>query len=123
MVSMLPEIPRNVTHLCEALFNHPASDITRYFYLRDNIKTYKMKQGAYYSEANCSTLQRGFLLEASLEEESFPLAYSILVYKDAEQVYRLLRAIYRPNNYYCLHVDKKVKLMLSFSLYYHHIIK
>ena len=33
--------------------------------------------------------------------------FSILFYKDLDQVVRLLRAIYRPQNYYCLHLDKK----------------
>ena len=40
-------------------------------------------------------------------ERDFPLAYSLVVYKDAELVERILRAIYRPQNYYCLHVDAK----------------
>ena len=41
----------------------------------------------------------------SREELEFPLAYSILLYKEVEQAERLLRAIYKPQNYYCLHVD------------------
>eukprot|EP00106_Octopus_bimaculoides_P009581 XP_014777023.1 PREDICTED: beta-1,3-galactosyl-O-glycosyl-glycoprotein beta-1,6-N-acetylglucosaminyltransferase-like [Octopus bimaculoides] len=41
------------------------------------------------------------------EELHFPLAYSILMYKDIEQVERLLRAIYRPQNFYCINVDGK----------------
>jgi beta-1,3-galactosyl-O-glycosyl-glycoprotein beta-1,6-N-acetylglucosaminyltransferase/N-acetyllactosaminide beta-1,6-N-acetylglucosaminyltransferase len=43
----------------------------------------------------------------SQEEESFPLAFSILIYKDVIQVERLLRDIYRPQNLYCIHVDRK----------------
>ncbi|OWF39224.1 beta-1,3-galactosyl-O-glycosyl-glycoprotein beta-1,6-N-acetylglucosaminyltransferase-like [Mizuhopecten yessoensis] len=43
------------------------------------------------------------------EEREFPIAYSMVVYKDLEQVERLLRAIYRPQNHYCIHVDLKVK--------------
>jgi len=43
----------------------------------------------------------------SQEEEKFPLAYSIVVHKDAGQVERLLRAIYRPQNSYCIHIDVK----------------
>lgn len=39
------------------------------------------------------------------EELDFPLAYSILLYKDVEQAERLLRAIYMPQNFYCIHVD------------------
>ena len=60
---------------------------------------------------NCTqyVLDRGYILEPVNEEEAnFPLAFSILIYRDVEQVERLLRAIYRPQNYYCIHVDKKV---------------
>ncbi|KAK6187394.1 hypothetical protein SNE40_005434 [Patella caerulea] len=39
------------------------------------------------------------------EEKQFPIAFNILLYKDVAQVEILLRAIYRPQNYYCLHVD------------------
>jgi len=31
---------------------------------------------------------------------------SILMYEQFEQVERLLRLIYRPNNFYCIHVDR-----------------
>ncbi len=50
--------------------------------------------------------ERGYVRRSlSNEEEEFPIAFSILLYKDLQQVERLLRAIYRPNNIYCLHVD------------------
>ena len=41
------------------------------------------------------------------EEANFPIAYSLLIFTFSEQVGRLLRAIYRPQNYYCIHVDRK----------------
>ena len=37
---------------------------------------------------------------------------SVVFYKDVDQVVRLLRAIYRPQNYYCLHLDKKAPAQL-----------
>ncbi|KAK7088343.1 hypothetical protein V1264_022271 [Littorina saxatilis] len=50
----------------------------------------------------------GFNLASVSEEElSFPVAFSLLVYRDADQVERFLRAIYRPHNVYCIHVDFK----------------
>ena len=60
--------------------------------------------------ANCEQFkqERQYLTSpVSREEEEFPIAYSILLYKDTGQVERLLRAIYRPQNYYCIHVDAK----------------
>ncbi len=43
----------------------------------------------------------------SKEEKDFPIAFSILMFEQVEQTMRLLRAIYRPQNLYCIHVDKK----------------
>ncbi|XP_064597282.1 LOW QUALITY PROTEIN: beta-1,3-galactosyl-O-glycosyl-glycoprotein beta-1,6-N-acetylglucosaminyltransferase-like [Liolophura sinensis] len=59
---------------------------------------------------NCSEFisARGYItIPLSAEEMNFPIAYSILMYKDSEQAERLLRAIYQPQNYYCIHVDRK----------------
>ncbi|XP_053431586.1 beta-1,3-galactosyl-O-glycosyl-glycoprotein beta-1,6-N-acetylglucosaminyltransferase [Nycticebus coucang] len=43
----------------------------------------------------------------SKEEAGFPIAYSIVVHHKIEMLDRLLRAIYMPQNFYCIHVDKK----------------
>ena len=48
-------------------------------------------------------------MAASENEAAFPLAYNILVHKDSVQIERLLRAIYRPQNVYCIHMDSKSK--------------
>lgn len=40
-------------------------------------------------------------------EEDFPLAYSMVVHKYAWMVERLIRAVYSPNNVYCIHYDLK----------------
>ncbi|RUS84603.1 hypothetical protein EGW08_007630 [Elysia chlorotica] len=59
---------------------------------------------------NCESFKwsRGYITSPlTQEEEEFPLAYSILVFKDIEMVERLLRSIYRPQNSYCIHVDIK----------------
>jgi len=48
----------------------------------------------------------------SSEEAEFPLAFSIAMYRDVEQTERLLRAIYQPQNLYCIHVDTKSPLLV-----------
>ena len=48
----------------------------------------------------------------SEEEERFPLAFSISMYRDVELAERLLRAIYQPQNIYCFHIDIKSPLLL-----------
>ena len=53
---------------------------------------------------------RGYLTgPVSQKEKDFPIAFSIMMYTDAEQTERLLRAIYRPHNVYCIHVDAKAQ--------------
>lgn len=41
------------------------------------------------------------------EECSFPIAYSLVVHKNSAMVERILRAIYTPQNIYCIHYDQK----------------
>ncbi|XP_072046450.1 beta-1,3-galactosyl-O-glycosyl-glycoprotein beta-1,6-N-acetylglucosaminyltransferase 4-like [Amphiura filiformis] len=59
---------------------------------------------------NCSRFKQERLYfehPLSKEEADYPIAYSMVVYNHTAQVERLLRAIYHPQNVYCLHVDKK----------------
>ena len=68
---------------------------------------------------NCDNFKREneFTLEPhSQEEADFPLAFSILIYKDVEQFVRLLRAVYRPQNFYCIHVDAKSPTNVSMAV-------
>ncbi|CAH1779726.1 unnamed protein product [Owenia fusiformis] len=51
--------------------------------------------------------RRYIMKPTSKLEFDFPIAFDIIMYKDIEQMERLLRAIYRPWNYYCIHVDQK----------------
>jgi hypothetical protein len=46
----------------------------------------------------------------------FPLAFTILVDENAEQLERLLRVIYRPQNIYCIHVDSKSSATLKAAI-------
>ncbi|XP_003417900.1 N-acetyllactosaminide beta-1,6-N-acetylglucosaminyl-transferase-like [Loxodonta africana] len=43
----------------------------------------------------------------STEEAAFPLAYTVTIHKDFDTFERLFRAIYMPQNVYCIHVDEK----------------
>ncbi|KAG7276228.1 hypothetical protein CRUP_018610 [Coryphaenoides rupestris] len=52
--------------------------------------------------------RRGFItVPQRAEEQDFPIAYSMVIHEKVEMFERLLRAIYRPQNVYCVHVDKK----------------
>jgi len=56
---------------------------------------------------NCSVYRkRGYItIPINAEEAQFPIAYIIQIYKDVVQIERLLKAIYRPQNWYCINVD------------------
>ncbi|XP_038190613.1 N-acetyllactosaminide beta-1,6-N-acetylglucosaminyl-transferase-like isoform X3 [Arvicola amphibius] len=53
-------------------------------------------------------VQNHYITETLSEEEAgFPLAFIMTVHKDFDTFERLFRAIYTPQNVYCVHVDKK----------------
>lgn len=54
-------------------------------------------------------LAQGHYITAPLspEEAAFPLAYVMVVHKDFATFERLFRAVYMPQNVYCVHVDDK----------------
>ncbi|XP_047188970.1 beta-1,3-galactosyl-O-glycosyl-glycoprotein beta-1,6-N-acetylglucosaminyltransferase 3-like [Scophthalmus maximus] len=43
----------------------------------------------------------------SQEESDFPIAYSMVIHEKIEMFERLLRAVYTPQNIYCVHADQK----------------
>ncbi|KAJ8401307.1 hypothetical protein AAFF_G00385380 [Aldrovandia affinis] len=55
--------------------------------------------------AACSRLRGDERL--SREEEGYPLAFIVTIHKELEMFTRLLRAIYAPQNVYCVHVGAK----------------
>ena len=75
----------------------------------------------YHKVANCTLVREDFdiLYYVSDEEHQFPLAFVMIVHSRPQQVYRLLRAIYRPHNLYCIHPDAKSDS--SFIKMFHHI--
>ncbi|XP_034398103.1 beta-1,3-galactosyl-O-glycosyl-glycoprotein beta-1,6-N-acetylglucosaminyltransferase 4-like [Cyclopterus lumpus] len=60
--------------------------------------------------SDCQTFirARGYNgVPVSEAERGFPLAYSLVVHKNAPMVERILHAIYAPHNVYCIHYDQK----------------
>ncbi|XP_012495077.1 PREDICTED: N-acetyllactosaminide beta-1,6-N-acetylglucosaminyl-transferase, isoform C-like [Propithecus coquereli] len=53
-------------------------------------------------------IQNHYIMEPlSKDEAEFPLAYVMVIHKDFDTFERLFRAIYTPQNIYCVHVDEK----------------
>ncbi|XP_052251983.1 beta-1,3-galactosyl-O-glycosyl-glycoprotein beta-1,6-N-acetylglucosaminyltransferase-like isoform X2 [Dreissena polymorpha] len=94
---------------CNAIFQGDIDEIQR---AEKIIQVRNVLQPKKYSEMtkNCSHFKRlrGYIDHHLTEvERDFPIAFSLLIYTDIEQSERLLRAIYRPQNFYCIHVDSK----------------
>ncbi|KAI0233903.1 Beta-1,3-galactosyl-O-glycosyl-glycoprotein beta-1,6-N-acetylglucosaminyltransferase [Lamellibrachia satsuma] len=96
---------------CAAMFRGDRAAIDRG---REYVKTHArrpLSSDDYFAmAANCTRFRhaRGYVTRPlSLEENDFPIAFSILMYKSVEQAERLLRAVYAPQNVYCIHVDSK----------------
>ncbi|GFR85004.1 beta-1,3-galactosyl-O-glycosyl-glycoprotein beta-1,6-N-acetylglucosaminyltransferase [Elysia marginata] len=73
---------------------------------------YKRLTNQWYINAtkDCQAFKRtrGYIMSPLTREEGeFPIAFSIVAFKDVEMVERLLRILYRPQNRYCIHVDSK----------------
>lgn len=86
------EIKKGIILMANNSYSRPIVSDSDYIRITDDCDDFISNRGY-----NDQTLSR--------EELEFPLAYSILLYQDVEQAERLLRAIYKPQNYYCLHVD------------------
>ena len=91
---------------CTKLFNGDEKEIAKANGRHDSFSSQTN-----FSSINCKVFvaQRQYILRGTPEESAYPLAYSIVMYKDLDQVEMLLRAIYRPHNFYCIHVDRKAK--------------
>ena len=101
---------------CQKLINGDRSEAVRVRSMKVN-DVFTIPDLRYVTLAsNCTNFvkNRGYITAPlSAAEENFPLAFSILMYKDVEQFERLLRAIYRPHNFYCVHIDGKAKYTIK----------
>ncbi|KAI5932044.1 N-acetyllactosaminide beta-1,6-N-acetylglucosaminyl-transferase isoform X2 [Manis javanica] len=74
------------------------------FYPTDNALKTTFNDSACYEYAT----QSHYITKTLSEEEAgFPLAYTVTIHKDFTTFERLFRAIYMPQNVYCVHVDEK----------------
>ncbi|XP_025102015.1 beta-1,3-galactosyl-O-glycosyl-glycoprotein beta-1,6-N-acetylglucosaminyltransferase-like [Pomacea canaliculata] len=95
---------------CMKLFAGDMKELTRSKQVHKDLPALPTEKDITRLAKNCRNFVRvyGFIMNFLTEEErNFPIAYSILVFKDAHQVTQLLQAIYRPQNVYCIHVDQK----------------
>ncbi|WAR01638.1 GCNT1-like protein [Mya arenaria] len=98
---------------CDKLFANDLVELTKASaFLQQRNFTFPRRPDENFIELtmNCDNFKesRGyFVYPPTQEEKSFPIAFNILFHQNVEQLERLLRAIYRPQNQYCIHVDGK----------------
>ena len=109
-VIRVPEPRSGRSYSCAKLIQADSSEQARVLQTPDN-SVFTIPNEKYIDmTSDCAKFrtERAYTMHAlSQDEAQFPIAYSILMFKDVEQFERLLRAVYRPQNYYCIHVDLK----------------
>ncbi|VDK84682.1 unnamed protein product [Dibothriocephalus latus] len=109
LVGVLSDIRKHFNY-CQSLLNDSPHlhNINRTFvqkYPLDHFLTFNANGGEH-----CHAFRRQLDFPSapiSDVEKEFAIAFAIAVFKDINQVARLLRMIYRPQNFYVIHVDRK----------------
>lgn len=101
---------------CSKLFSRNDQELEK----AKSFKKEKIGNDEYISETvDCLNFisRRNYILKAiNKEEAEYSLAFSILVYDDIESFERLLRSIYRPQNFYCVHIDRKSQVEFQLAV-------
>ncbi|XP_076863593.1 beta-1,3-galactosyl-O-glycosyl-glycoprotein beta-1,6-N-acetylglucosaminyltransferase 3 isoform X2 [Brachyhypopomus gauderio] len=99
---------------CSAVFQGDMDGVDEKHFSRllaSKKRTNRLSESFYLNAtADCQAYirDRGFItVHLSEEEKDFPIAYSMVIHEKIEMFERLLRAIYTPQNVYCVHVDLK----------------
>ncbi|XP_065100354.1 beta-1,3-galactosyl-O-glycosyl-glycoprotein beta-1,6-N-acetylglucosaminyltransferase 4-like [Paramisgurnus dabryanus] len=96
---------------CSAIYEMEPVEVAKSEFIRKN-KSYvgptDMNIVNVTSDCDRFIATKGYgAVQGSESEREFPLAYSLVVHKNADLVERMLRAIYMPHNVYCIHCDLK----------------
>ncbi|XP_060086735.1 beta-1,3-galactosyl-O-glycosyl-glycoprotein beta-1,6-N-acetylglucosaminyltransferase 7-like [Heteronotia binoei] len=95
--------------LCSALFEGKDA-APQIGYLCQKVLHGQSMSTCIQTPCNCSTVHKRlhFITRPLSEEEgNFSLAYIITIHKELDMFIKLLRAIYMPQNIYCIHIDEK----------------
>ncbi|UJR15577.1 hypothetical protein I4U23_002515 [Adineta vaga] len=97
---------------CQKLFENDLDEMQHALTLLNNNHSYPIILDKQYNipRTKCDIYRserfhQSYHYEDSFINQQFPLAFSILMHENVEQFERLLRLIYRPQNFYCIHVD------------------
>ena len=105
VTSLEPEVKVN----CSRVISRDKKEINRVKSAMSGWKNALSDKELMRKMENCSWLRDYFSdnLYNSKLEKSFPIAFTFVVHDSPQQVLRLLRLLYRPQNSYCIHCDVK----------------
>ncbi|MED6242725.1 Beta-1,3-galactosyl-O-glycosyl-glycoprotein beta-1,6-N-acetylglucosaminyltransferase 4 [Ataeniobius toweri] len=106
--TMQPFVRHNIN--CDAIYDMDPAEVGKSLIIRRKTIEEDTDESLISFTENCLVFMkiRGYEdLCVSEEENDFPIAYSLVVHKNAWMVERLLRAVYSPSNIYCIHYDQK----------------
>ena len=119
---LVTEIVPTISANCSALVEQNITAIRHVEFQLSHWESTKLDEDIIEMVSTCTFIKKDFdnLYYVSDEEREFPLAFSLIVHSRPLQVYRLLKAIYRPHNIYCIHPDSKadsnfIKMFMSIS--------
>ncbi|XP_058491072.1 beta-1,3-galactosyl-O-glycosyl-glycoprotein beta-1,6-N-acetylglucosaminyltransferase 4 [Solea solea] len=95
---------------CTAIYELDPMEIGKTLEIRRKVAVDVDDESTLSLTSDCQTFIRARAynqVPVSEAERSFPLAYSLVVHKNAPMVERVLHAIYAPHNIYCIHYDQK----------------
>ena len=109
----LPDFQGLANH-CEQIFSFNTSEklVNESISIPDHSFNLRYEENGAFPACEDYFVQReGFLYRGAISdlEMSVPVAFSLMVYHNFDQVELLLLAFYREHNFYCLHVDKSAE--------------
>ncbi|KAL4221385.1 hypothetical protein ACF0H5_019643 [Mactra antiquata] len=98
---------------CSAIIRHDETELAKARGVMQQLTRRSIPVEKYARTVDCENFRggRGYVEHPlSQIELNFPLAFGLIVYRDVEQIERLIRSIYRPHNFYCIHIDSKLQM-------------
>ena len=106
---IITELHPRIQANCEIMRNNDRQEIER---VKKEIKSWKSSESEeewIESLSDCEKVVQEFSnnFYNSPEEIDFPLAYILVVYTNPQQMVRFIKALWRPQNIFCIHPDAK----------------
>ena len=106
---VITELKPRIRVNCEQMISNNRNEIERVKKAIKEWESSETEEEWIQSLNDCEAVVRDFSdnFYNSPEEQAFPLAYIFVVYTNPRQIVRLIKALWRPQNLFCVHPDAK----------------